>query len=104
LPLIVRLPLLSIVKALIPPEVTVKAFPEAVLVRASPVALPLLVRLKEVGVPRPDAKTKSIFLPLVVVMVLPPTYADCKVIVLAEHLVTLFDETNLFVITPVFVI
>jgi hypothetical protein len=50
--------------------------------------------LKEVGVPRLDAKTKSMFLPLVVVMELPPTYADCKVIVLAEHLVTLLDESR----------
>ena len=39
-------------------------------------AVPALVKLKEVEVPRPEAKVKSIFRPVVVVMVLPPLYAD----------------------------
>ena len=51
----------------------------------------LLTKLNEVFVP---PKVKSIFLPFVVVIVFPPAYADCNVTVLAEHLVTLFDESR----------
>jgi len=51
----------------------------------------LLVRVKEVGVARPDARVKAILLPLVVVIVLPPLYAVCKVTELEEHWVTSFD-------------
>ncbi len=40
LPLLVEFPLLSIVKALIPPEVTAKALPLEVLLRLKPVAVP----------------------------------------------------------------
>jgi len=55
-----------------------KALPVEVLVNKSPVALPLLVSVKEVGVSNPPPKVKSIFLPVVVVIALPVLYAACK--------------------------
>src|ERR1700744_3491209 len=67
--------------------------PVPALVRASPVALPLLAMVNEVGVERPDGKVKAMLLPEVVVIELPPLYADCKVIVLEEHLVTLLEPS-----------
>lgn len=48
-----------------------KAEPVPALVRANPVALPLFVKVKEVGVVSPAAKVKSTFRPSVVVIVLP---------------------------------
>lgn len=47
-----------------------------------------LVRVKEVGVASPDARVKAMLLPEVVVMELPPLYADCKVIDEELHWVT----------------
>ena len=40
--------------------------------------VPLLVNVNEVGEPSPDGSVNAIFLPVVVVMVLPLLYADCK--------------------------
>jgi len=57
-------------------------------------AVPALVKLKEVEVPKPEAKVKSMFLPVVVVMVLPPVYADCKVMEEAEQYTRLLDESK----------
>src|ERR1700744_1415806 len=67
--------------------------PVPALVRASPVALPLLAMVNEVGVERPDGKLNAMLLPEVVVIELPPLYADCKVIVLEEHFVTLLEPS-----------
>src|ERR1700691_6447559 len=50
-----------------------------------------LVRTKEVGVPRPEARLKAMLLPEVVVIELPPLYADCKVMDEALHCVTAFE-------------
>ena len=47
-----------------------------------------LVRTNEVGVPRPEARLKAMLLPEVVVMELPPLYADCKVMDAELHWVT----------------
>ena len=51
-------------------------------------AVPALVRVNEVGVASPDANVKAMFEPLVVVMVLPPLYAVCKLNVELEHSTT----------------
>ena len=106
MPLVARAPVSSTVKLGVPLDwrerrvlvaalvsLTTIAVPVPALVSAKPVALPLLARVNEVGVARPDAKVKAILLPVVVVMVLPPLYADCRVTVLAEHLVTLFEPS-----------
>src|SRR5579884_1713018 len=55
-----------------------------------PVAV-VIVRLESVAV---SAKVKARSRLLVVVMVLPPLYADCKVTVLVEHLVTLSEPST----------
>src|SRR5258706_16193189 len=69
------------------------AVPVPALITLNPVALPLLVRSNEVATPRPDVKVKEISLPVVVVIVLPPTYADCRVTAALEHLTMLFEES-----------
>jgi len=51
----------------------------------SALAVPALVRVKDVGVDRPEAKVNPIFRASVVVIVLPPLYADCKVMEAAEQ-------------------
>jgi len=51
----------------------------------------LLVRVKEVGEARPDARVKAILLPLVVVMVFPLVYADCKLCDAALQVMTSFE-------------
>ena len=51
-------------------------------------AVPALVKVNEVGVANPLAKVKAIFEPLVVVMVLPPLYADWRLKVDPEHSTT----------------
>jgi len=48
-------------------------------------AVPALVRLNEVEVPKPEARVKAMSRPVVVVIVFPPLYADCKVIEAAEQ-------------------
>ena len=40
-----------------------------------------------------SARVNAMFLPSVVVMVLPPLYADCRVIEEAEHFTTLLDPS-----------
>ena len=54
-------------------------------------AAPALVKVNEVGVPNEPAKVKAMFEPLVVVMVLPPLYADCNEKVAPEHSTTSLD-------------
>jgi hypothetical protein len=54
-------------------------------------AVPALVKVNEVGVPNPLAKVKAMLDPLVVVMVLPPLYADWRLKVAPEHSTTSFD-------------
>ena len=61
----------------------------SLIMRALPV--PALERAREVVALL--TKLKAMLLPLEVRMELPPLYADCKVIVLAEHFVTLLDES-----------
>jgi hypothetical protein len=51
-------------------------------------AVPALVKVNEVGVPNPLAKVKAMLDPLVVVMVLPPLYADWRLKVDPEHATT----------------
>ena len=63
-------PLVSLIK---------NPMPVPALTRLKPFASPLFVRLNEVGVVKPEARVKSIFLPSVVVMVLPALYACCRV-------------------------
>ena len=90
LPEVVRSPRLSIVN-LEPPLFWIS---KAVLVE--PLVLLMindsaelaLVRTKEVGVPRPEARLKAMLLPEVVVIELPPLYADWSVIDEALHCVT----------------
>ena len=53
---------------------------------ASPVLL--LARVNEVGVPSPDARVNAMFRPVVVVMVLPLAYADCKLCEVLAHRLT----------------
>ena len=53
--------------------------PIPLFVKIKPVALPLLVSVNEVGVPRLPGNVNAIFLPVVVVIVLPASYACCKV-------------------------
>ena len=69
-------------------------------------AVPALVKVNEVGVPNPLAKVKAMFEPLVVVMVLPALYADCKLKLDEEHSTTSVDpfKHNIFpvaVVNPV---
>src|SRR5579871_6183126 len=91
-PLVVALPFSSTVREVNPLFLTTKALftaalvslittalPVPALVSASPVVLPLLFKTNEVAVPRPDARVKTIFRPVVVVMLLPVSYACCKV-------------------------
>ena len=54
-------------------------------------AAPLLVKVNEVGVARPEAKVKVMFLPVVVVMVLPLLYAACRLCDAALQLMTSFE-------------
>src|SRR5579863_4562856 len=54
-------------------------------------AAPLLVKVKEVGDASPDARVKAMFLPVVVVMVLPLLYADCRLCEEALQVMTSFD-------------
>jgi len=56
-----------------------KAEPVPAFVSAKPVALPLLVSVKEVGVVNPEANVKPMLRPSVVRIVLPESYACCKV-------------------------
>src|ERR1700685_747704 len=80
LPEVERLPRLSMVK------VGVLAFwieravlvEPLVLLMTNELAEPWLVRTNEVGVARPEAKVKEMLLPDVVVIELPPLYADCN--------------------------
>lgn len=46
--------------------------------RSKPSPVLLLVKVKEVGVAKPEDRVKAMFLPVVVVMVLPLLYADCR--------------------------
>ena len=54
-------------------------------------AVPALVKVKDVGVARLPAKVKAMFDPLVVVIVLPPLYADWRLKVEPEHSTTSFE-------------
>src|ERR1700689_2040297 len=47
-----------------------------------------LLRTNDVGVPKPEARLNAMLLPEVVVIELPPLYADCKVIDDELHCVT----------------
>jgi hypothetical protein len=69
-------------------------------------AVPALVKVKEVGVANPPVKVNAMFDPLVVVMVLPALYADCKLKLDEEHSTTSFEllRHNMFpdvVVNPV---
>jgi hypothetical protein len=78
LPVVERLPFSVIVKLSTPPDWIARAvWPLAALVSLmiKAVAVPALVKLKDVGVAKPEANVKSIFLPVVVTMVLPASYA-----------------------------
>ena len=93
MPEVERLPRLSMVK------VGVLAFwieravlvEPLVLLMTNELAEPWLVRTNEVGVARPEAKVKEMLLPDVVVIELPPLYADCKVMDDELHCVTSFE-------------
>ena len=69
-----RVPASVMVKVGEPPDLTERAVLVAPLVSfmTRVFAVPALVRLKDVWAVRPEPKVKSIFLPSVVVMVLPP--------------------------------
>ena len=90
MPEVERLPRLSMVK------VGVLAFwieravlvEPLVLLMTNELAEPWLVRTNEVGVARPEAKVKEMLLPDVVVIELPPLYADCKEIAVLKHCTT----------------
>jgi hypothetical protein len=93
LPEVVRSPRLSIVNLEEPPLWISKALlvEPLVLLTINDSAELWLVRTKEVGEARPDARVKAMLLPEVVVIELPPLYADCKVIDEALHCVTSFE-------------
>jgi len=77
-----RSPRLSMVKYGVPPFSILRAVlvePE-VLLMINELAEPALVRMKEVGEARLPARLKAMLLPEVVVIELPPLYADCRVI------------------------
>jgi len=90
LPEVVRSPRLSMVNLEEPPFWISKAVlvEPLVLLMINDSAELWLVRVKEVGVASPDARVKEMLLPEVVVIELPPLYADCKVIDEALHCVT----------------
>jgi hypothetical protein len=92
LPAVVKLPVLSILNASTFPDVTTNALPVELLVKLNAFPVPAFVKLNDVALP--DERLNAMFLPVAVVIVLPPAYADCNVTVLAEHLVTLFDESK----------
>ena len=78
MPGVERSPRLSIVKVGVPPFWTERAVlvEPLVLLMSNESAELALVRTNEVGVPRPEARLKAMLLPEVVVMELPPLYAD----------------------------
>jgi hypothetical protein len=61
----------------------------SLMIKARPV--PALVNDSEVWVASPEANVKSMFRPVVVVMVFPPVYADCKVMESAEQITRLLE-------------
>ena len=96
------------VKLLVPAFCTSKEISDGELVsfKTNAGAVPALVKVNEVGVANPLAKVKAIFEPLVVVMVLPALYADCKLKLDEEHSTTSVDpfKHNIFpvaVVNPV---
>jgi len=70
-------------------------------VRSKASAVLLLVRVNDVGDARPDARVKAMFLPVVVVMVLPLLYADCRLCDAELQEMTWF-ETFVHKAVPVF--
>jgi hypothetical protein len=90
LPEVVKSPRLSMVNLEAPPFwiSTALLVEPLVLLMINDSAELWLVKVKEVGVARPDARVKAMLLPEVVVIELPPLYADCKVIDEALHCVT----------------
>src|SRR5579863_6407917 len=78
------------VKVGVPPFWTERAVlvEPLVLLMTNELAEPALVRTNEVGVTRPEARLKAMLLPEVVVIELPPLYADWSVIDEALHCVT----------------
>lgn len=80
-PLVVRLPVSSIERLVVPPDWICNAVLVAALVSSiiNAGTVPALVKVKEVGVARPEFKVKAMLLPLLVVIVLPALYACCKV-------------------------
>ena len=90
MPEVERSPRLSIVNLEEPPFWIFKAVlvEPLVLLISNESAAPALVRTKEVGDANPDARLKAMLLPEVVVIELPPLYADWRVIDEALHCVT----------------
>jgi len=88
-----RSPRLSMVKYGVLPFSMLRAVlvePE-VLLMINELAEPALVRVKEVGVAKLPARLNAMLLPEVVVIELPPLYADCRVIDEELHWVTSFE-------------
>lgn len=79
--MVVRLPVSSIDRLVVPPDWICNAVFVAALVSLimNAGAVPALVRVNEVEVAKLLPKVKAIFRALVVVMVLPESYACCKV-------------------------
>ena len=82
MPLVVKFPFSLIDKLVVPPDWISKEVLVAALVslRTNDGAVPALVRVKDVGVARPELKVKAMLLPVLELRVLPALYACCKVI------------------------
>ena len=93
-PLVVRSPSSSIVSVDVPFDLTFTAIPDvpaAVSFKINALAVPAFVNVNEVGDPRPPARVNAIFLPVVVVIVFPLSYAVCNVDVAAVHVAIWLD-------------
>ena len=92
LPEVDRTPFSLMVKVGVPPDWMdreVLVAPPLVSLITMAVVSPALARVNEVD--RPDDRVKAMFLPAVVSMVLPPLYADCRVMESEEQATTLLE-------------